>query len=74
VQDAGEPPELIDELIAPLLAQYDPETLLGYRDEGPSGLCADRPGFLQGMPGVLLVLLAASCACEPKWDRIFALA
>ena len=71
--DTGEQLSFTGELVDALISQYDPDLLLAYQDEGPCGLRADRPGILQGMAGILLVLLAASTECEPAWDRMFAL-
>jgi hypothetical protein len=48
--------------------------MLGYRSWEPSGRKIDQPGLLDGAPGVLLVLLAASTTWEPRWDRAFLLA
>jgi hypothetical protein len=33
----------------------------------------DQPGLLDGAPGVILALLAASTDVEPIWDRLFLL-
>jgi class I lanthipeptide synthase len=57
-----------------LLALYDPDSLLGYYSIEPGGQCVDRPGLLDGAPGVVLVLLAAATDTEPTWDRLFLLA
>lgn len=57
-----------------LLALYEPDTLLGYRNVEPGGQRVDQPGLLDGSPGVALVLLAASTSVEPNWDRAFLLA
>ena len=56
-----------------LLSAYEPESLLGYRNWEPGGTRVDQPGLLDGAPGVLLVLLAASSKVEPSWDRAFLL-
>ena len=56
-----------------LLSAYEPESLLGYRNWEPGGTRVDQPGLLDGAPGVLLVLLAASSYVEPSWDRAFLL-
>ncbi|WP_327250124.1 lanthionine synthetase C family protein [Streptomyces sp. NBC_01320] len=60
-------------LIEQLLALYEPDSLLGYRDVEPSGGRVDRPGLLTGSPGVALALLAAGTGVEPTWDRVFLL-
>lgn len=56
-----------------LLSAYEPDSLLGYRNWEPGGTRVDQPGLLDGAPGVLLVLLAASTGVEPLWDRAFLL-
>jgi hypothetical protein len=56
-----------------LLSAYEPESLLGYRNWEPGGTRVDQPGLLDGAPGVLLALLAASTDVEPVWDRAFLL-
>ena len=56
-----------------LLSLYDPETLLGYYNLEPDGKRIDQPGLLDGVPGVVLVLLAAATDVEPAWDRPFLL-
>jgi len=56
-----------------LLSAYEPDSLLGYRNWEPGGTRVDHAGLLDGAPGVLLALLAASNAVEPSWDRAFLL-
>jgi hypothetical protein len=56
-----------------LLSAYEPDSLLGYRNWEPGGTRVDQPGLLDGAPGVLLALLAASNGVEPSWDRAFLL-
>jgi hypothetical protein len=56
-----------------LLSAFEPDSLLGYRNWEPGGTRVDHPGLLDGAPGVLLALLAASSAVEPTWDRMFLL-
>ena len=56
-----------------LLSAFEPDSLLGYRNWEPGGTRVDHPGLLDGAPGVLLTLLAASSAVEPTWDRMFLL-
>jgi lantibiotic biosynthesis protein len=46
-------------LVAQLLGLYEPNSLLGYRDHELGGRLVDRPGLLDGAPGVALALLAA---------------
>jgi hypothetical protein len=57
-----------------LLSAFEPDSLLGYRNWEPGGTRVDQPGLLDGAPGVLLALLAASTDVEPSWDRAFLLA
>ena len=57
-----------------LLSAYEPDSLLGYRNWEPGGTRVDQAGLLDGAPGVLLALLAASTDVEPLWDRAFLLA
>jgi hypothetical protein len=56
-----------------LLSLYNPDTLLGYYSLEPAGNRVDHPGLLDGVPGVVLVLLAAATSMEPTWDRLFLL-
>jgi hypothetical protein len=56
-----------------LLSAFEPDSLLGYRNWEPGGTRVDQPGLLDGAPGVLLTLFAASSAVEPTWDRMFLL-
>ena len=56
-----------------LLSLYQPDTLLGYYSLEPGGNRVDQPGLLDGVPGVVLVLLAAATPVEPGWDRLFLL-
>jgi hypothetical protein len=65
--------EAADDLTECLLAGHEPDSLLGYRNWEPGGTRVDQPGLLDGAPGVLLVLLAASTNVEPSWDRAFLL-
>lgn len=57
-----------------LLALYDPTLPLGYYKLEPSGARVDDAGFLDGVPSIPLVLLAAAMPEEPLWDRLFLLA
>jgi class I lanthipeptide synthase len=61
------------ELVDQLLAAYEPERPLGYASLEPGSNPVDRPGLLDGAPGVAMVLLAAATDAEPTWDRIFLL-
>ncbi len=65
--------EAAQTLTAQLLALYDPDSLLGYYSLEPGNKRVDQPCLLDGAPGVVLVLLAASCNVEPVWDRLFLL-
>ncbi|MFT3772109.1 MAG: lanthionine synthetase C family protein [Minicystis sp.] len=57
-----------------LIDAYEPGSPLGYRSVEAPGRSVDDPGLLDGAAGVPLVLLAASRAVEPAWDRLFLLA
>jgi lantibiotic biosynthesis protein len=61
------------QLVDQLLAAYEPERPLGYASLEPGPNPVDRPGLLDGAPGVAMVLLAAATDTEPTWDRIFLL-
>jgi hypothetical protein len=65
--------EAAETLSEQLLSLYDPDSLLGYCSLEPGGQRVDRPGLLDGAPGVMLVLLAAATEVEPIWDRLFLL-
>ncbi len=56
-----------------LLSLYDPQMALGYYSLEAGGNRVDQPGLLDGVPGVILVLLAAATDVEPTWDRLFLL-
>jgi hypothetical protein len=56
-----------------LLSLYEPDSLLGYYSLEPGGNRVDQPGLLDGVPGVVLALLAAATSVEPTWDRLFLL-
>lgn len=56
-----------------IIAQYDPDALLGFCDLEPGNIRVDQPGVLNGAAGVVLVLLAASTDQAPTWDRAFLL-
>jgi hypothetical protein len=56
-----------------ILGLYDSGRTLGFFAIEPGGNCVDQPGLLDGAPGVILALLAASTDVEPIWDRLFLL-
>jgi hypothetical protein len=60
-------------LCAQLLTLYEPDRMLGFCAIEPGGNRVDQPGLLDGAPGVVLALLAASTNVEPTWDRLFLL-
>lgn len=69
-------PELwsgVDDVLAEVLAAYEPETILGFRNTEPGSVRVDTPGLLGGAPGVVLALLTAGTTVEPSWDRLFLL-
>jgi lantibiotic modifying enzyme len=61
-------------LAAQLAGDFEPASIVGYRDLDPDGRCVDTAGLLQGAAGVALVLLAAAAPRPPRWDRLFLLA
>jgi lantibiotic biosynthesis protein len=65
--------EAVSALSEQLLSMYDRDSLLGYCSLEPGGQRVDRPGLLDGAPGVTLVLLAAATDVQPIWDRLFLL-
>ena len=73
--DTGEPlfGEEANALLAQLLSLYDPDTLLGYRDQYAAGHLMDQAALLNGVAGIILALLAASTTAVPTWDRFFLL-
>ena len=60
-------------LIQQLLDNYQPTSLLGFRNIETNDHEIDQPGLLDGAPGVALALLSAATAVEPAWDRLFLL-
>jgi hypothetical protein len=63
----------IGALVEQLLNAYRPESLLGFRHIETRDTEMDQPGLLEGAPGVVLALLAATTSAEPTWDRLFLL-
>ncbi len=63
-----------DDLITQLVGAHESASLLGFRHVEPQGTRVDQAGLLDGAPGILLVLLAATTRVEPAWDRMFLLA
>lgn len=73
---ATESPTLLDGVNAlghELTELHNPAAPLGFRSEDMPGVFVDRPGLLEGAPGVIITLLAASTDVEPTWDRLFML-
>jgi hypothetical protein len=63
----------VHNLLSTLLAQHDPQSLVGVQSRGPEGITIDSPSLLDGAAGVALVLLSISHDVEPEWDRAFLL-
>ncbi|MFF5475897.1 lanthionine synthetase C family protein [Streptomyces sp. NPDC012935] len=61
--------EIVDELIA----AYQPRRPLAYASVEQGGRIFDRPGLLNGAPGVAMALFAAATDAEPRWDRLLLL-
>jgi hypothetical protein len=61
------------ELTEAVVAAVDPARPMGIANVELQGNLVDQPGLLDGAAGVALVLLAASTAVDPTWDRLFAL-
>jgi lantibiotic biosynthesis protein len=60
-------------LIRNILSDYSKSSVYRFRNVSTDGRMEDRVGILEGMAGVLLVLLAARTAKEPSWDSMFLL-
>ena len=56
-----------------LVAEFDPESMLGYSSLEPGDVRVEQPGLLEGATGVALTLLAAAAPADPGWDRILLL-
>ena len=56
-----------------ILLAYKPGSTLGFRNIESGENEIDQPGLLDGVPGVVLVLLAGSATVAPDWDRLFLL-
>jgi hypothetical protein len=61
------------DLTTQLVRAHERLSRFGYRSLDSAGRRIDNPGFLDGAAGVALVLLAASTAIEPTWDRVLLL-
>jgi len=61
------------DLTSQLVRAHEPVGRFGYRSLDAADRRIDSPGFLDGAAGVALVLLAASTAIEPTWDRVLLL-
>ncbi|WP_157744589.1 lanthionine synthetase C family protein [Micromonospora viridifaciens] len=66
--------QMVTELFDQLVAQYDPDSLLGFVDVEVGGQVVDNPGLLNGAAGVGLCLLACAEPAAPAWTRLFLLA
>lgn len=64
-------PASADALVAQILAAFDPDHPLGFRDLEYADHAVDQPGLLDGAPGVALALLAYATDVPPGWDRAF---
>jgi lantibiotic biosynthesis protein len=60
-------------LVSQILDQFNPDFPLGFRDQERDQVFVDQPAWLNGIPGIVLVLLAAALPVEPTWDRIMLL-
>lgn len=56
-----------------LMAQNDPDALLGFYDVKPGPIRFEHPGLLTGTAGVVLTLLAVGTDQAPTWNRVFLL-
>lgn len=56
-----------------LMAAFDEDAPLGFRDIETGHHAVDSPGLLTGALSPALVLLAASSDCPPEWDQVFLL-
>lgn len=65
--------EAATSLCEQLLTRYDPDRALGFSSIEPAGNLVDQPGLLDGAPGVVLAMLAATTDVRPTWDRLFLL-
>jgi lantibiotic modifying enzyme len=64
----------IPKLVEQILEAFDPSFPLGFRDTARGDMPRDQPCWLDGAPGIAMVLLAASTNVVPTWDRVLALA
>jgi lantibiotic biosynthesis protein len=56
-----------------LLDQFQPDSLLGFRNIEYRNNQTDQPGLLDGAAGVAIVLVSAATGLDPAWDRLFLL-
>jgi lantibiotic biosynthesis protein len=60
-------------LTGQLLACFQPDSLVGFRNLEYRGNQTDQPGLLDGAAGVAIVLLSVATGVVPSWDRAFLL-
>lgn len=60
-------------LVNQILDLFNSDFPLGFRDQERSQIFVDQPAWLNGIPGIVLTLLAAALPVEPTWDRIMLL-
>ncbi|HEY6988595.1 MAG TPA: lanthionine synthetase C family protein [Bryobacteraceae bacterium] len=65
--------EEIVSLVRQILARFQPNSLLGFRNIEFEEHEIEQPGLLDGAPGVVLALVAAATPVPPAWDRLFLL-
>lgn len=60
-------------LVSQILDLYNPDFPLGFRDQERPQVFVDQTAWLNGVPGIVIALLAAALPVEPTWDRIMLL-
>jgi lantibiotic modifying enzyme len=64
----------IPTLVTQILDLFNPDLPLGFRDQERDQVFVDQPAWLNGVPGILMALLAAATPTEPLWSRALLLA
>src|SRR5689334_7098219 len=57
-------------LVSRVLAKFDSNSIVGFRNIEANGVETDNPGLLDGAMGTALALLGCISDASPTWDRV----